>query len=224
MQLSSIDQIEPIAGRANFTIFELPKTVNFSDFFTKSFHLVVPEDKTTIPIESIRDITDIADKKQVDQLFIVVEEAEKMSAPAANAFLKALEEPGDNVHYVFLTHDIRSILPTILSRANCFYLTDNEKIADPPQIDEDIKTLAKAYISATQSNLPAVVEKILKFDKKSQREGAVKILDAAIHLSYKSYLITGNASFIQKVEKLLAAQDAISRNGHVKLQLIANML
>ncbi len=224
MQLSSPEQIEPIAGRANFTIFELPGAVAFGDFFKKSFHLKVPEGKTTIPIESIRDISDIADKKQTDQLFIVVEEAEKMAIPAANAFLKALEEPGDNVHYVFLTHDVRSILPTILSRANCFYLLDDEKIADPPRIDEDIKTLAKDYISATQANLPAVVDKILKFDKKSQRDGVLKILDAAIHLSYKSYLITGNPSFVQKVEKLLAAQDAISRNGHAKLQLIANML
>ena len=224
MQLNNKEQIETVASRANFTIFELPKSTDFVTLFANSFHLKVPEDKTVIPIESIHEITSIAANKQGEQLFIIVEEAEKMSIGAANAFLKSLEEPGENVHYVFLTHDSRAILPTIHSRAQCFYLSDDEKIADPPHIDEELKALAKSYISASQSALPDVVDKILKYDKKSPREGAIKVLDAAIHLSYKSYLITGNASFLQKIEQLLAAQDAINQNGHVKLQLIANML
>ncbi len=224
MQLNNSEQIETIASRTNFTIFELPKNTDFATFFTNSFHLKVPEDKTVISIENIHEITNIAANKQSEQLFIIVEEAEKMSPGAANAFLKSLEEPGENVHYVFLTHDSRAILPTIHSRAQCFYLIDDEKITDPPKIDEDIKTLAKSYISASGAKLPEIVDKILKYDKKSPRDGAIKVLDAAIRLSYKSYLITGNSSFLQKIEQLLAAQDAISQNGHVKLQLIANML
>jgi DNA polymerase III gamma/tau subunit len=224
MQLNNKEQTESVAGRANFTIFELPKSTDFTTLFPNTFHLKDPEDKTVIPIESIHEITSITANKQGEQLFSVIEEADKMSIGAANAFLKSLEEPGENVHYVFLTRDSRAILPTIRSRAQCFYLGDDEKVADPPHIDEELKALAKSYISANQSALPDVVDKILKYDKKSPRESAIKVLDAAIHLSYKSYLITGNASFLQKIEQLLAAQDAISQNGHVKLQLIANML
>ncbi|MBR5419035.1 hypothetical protein IK110_02200 [Candidatus Saccharibacteria bacterium] len=224
MQLNNESQIEPIAGRANFTIFELPSDISFNGLFKKSFHLKVDDEKSSISIESIREITNITSNKQPGDLFIVIEEAERMSLGAANAFLKALEEPGDNIHYVFLTHDSRSILPTIHSRAQCFYLADSEKIADPPHIDEELKALAKSYISATKSNIAEVVEKILKYDKKSPREGALKVVSAAIRLTCKSYLITGNENFLQKIEQLLATQDALAQNGHAKLQLIANML
>ena len=224
MQLNNESQIEPIAERTNFTIFELPNNQDFGELFKNSFHLKVDDEKTSISIENIREITNITSNKQPGDLFIIVEDAEKMSLGAANAFLKALEEPGENIHYVFLTRDGRSILPTIRSRAQCFYLAGSEKIADPPQIDEELKTLAKSYISATKTNIADIVEKILKYDKKSPREGALKVITAAIRLAYKSYLITGNESFLQKIEQLIATQDALSQNGHAKLQLIANML
>jgi len=224
MQLNNESQIEPIAGRVNFTIFELPKNTAFKGFFKNSFHLKVDEDKSSISIENTREITNITSNKQPGDLFIIIEEAEKMSLGAANAFLKALEEPGDNIHYVFLTHDSRSILPTIHSRAQCFYLADSEKVTDPPRIDEELKALAKSYISSTKTNITDVVEKILKYDKKSPREGALKVVSTAIHLAYKSYLITGNENFLQKIEQLLEIQEALSQNGHAKLQLIANML
>lgn len=46
----------------------------------------------------------------------VVRRAEELSVSAANALLKTLEEPGPRTHFVLLTSQPDSLLPTILSR------------------------------------------------------------------------------------------------------------
>lgn len=224
MQLNSLEQINSIAAKVNFSIFELPNGTNFAHIFANSPHIRIPEDKTTIPVESIRAITEIAANKQSEQLFIVVEQADRLSTAAANAFLKALEEPGEHIHYIFLTNNASAILPTIKSRANNYFLRNQNKITDPPESNSDILKLAKEYISATPGQLSQVVEKILKYDKENARETALNTLHTASELMYKSYLLKGNSLFLQKLEKLLRAEDAIAQNGHIKLQLIANML
>lgn len=48
--------------------------------------------------------------------FIIVPDAEKMKVEASNAFLKMLEEPPKATVIILITHDINSLLPTILSR------------------------------------------------------------------------------------------------------------
>ncbi len=46
----------------------------------------------------------------------IVRRAEELSTPAANALLKTLEEPIEKMHFVLLTSQPDSLLPTILSR------------------------------------------------------------------------------------------------------------
>ena len=84
--------------------------------------------------------------------------------------------------------------------------------------------LTKEYVGANASNIPNVVEKILKKYKDDTRKGALEVIECGICLMYKSYLLRGNQSFLVTLEKLLKAKEAILQNGHVKLQLIANML
>ena len=224
MQLDKLDQVEKLAGVVNFSIFELPENTDFSKLFKDSYH-VTPQGKSDgITIEQIREITQITANKQTEALFIIIEQAEKMNEKAANAFLKSLEEPGENIHYVFLTKNAGAILPTIRSRASHYYLRDIAKISDPPQIDKIVLELAKAYISATPQNILEISDKISKLSKDNARAKALEVVDAGITLMYKSYLIRGNQAFLIKLEKLLKVQDALAQNGHVKLQLIANML
>lgn len=48
--------------------------------------------------------------------FVIVDPAEAMQEPAANALLKTLEEPPPGTGFVVITHNPRALLPTILSR------------------------------------------------------------------------------------------------------------
>src|SRR6185295_10941054 len=46
----------------------------------------------------------------------LIEDADKLNAPSANALLKVLEEPPDTSHIILLTSRPAMLLPTILSR------------------------------------------------------------------------------------------------------------
>lgn len=51
-----------------------------------------------------------------ERKFIIIDDAEKMSASVANACLKTLEEPPANTHFILVAHDADRLLPTIRSR------------------------------------------------------------------------------------------------------------
>ena len=50
---------------------------------------------------------------------VVFEQADKMNSDTANAFLKTLEEPGDNAKVILTTSEFARVLPTIRSRCMC---------------------------------------------------------------------------------------------------------
>lgn len=226
MQLDKIEQIINVAGKTNFSIFELPKVQNFAEILPNSYHLRANDDKTGISIEQIRDLEQLVSAKQSADFYVVVEEPEKMSIGAINAFLKTLEEPRELVHIIFLTYNSTALLPTILSRAHCFYIPDSNHIQNAPDIDPKILDLAKSYIAMTPgTQLVSFADKIAKSKPTgSARQKALDMLDAAITLLYKSYFATGNAHFLKKLENLLQTEEAIRQNGNVKLQLIAGVL
>lgn len=51
-----------------------------------------------------------------ERKFIIIDDAELMSASVANACLKTLEEPPANTHFILVAHDSDRLLPTIRSR------------------------------------------------------------------------------------------------------------
>lgn len=78
--------------------------------------LVTPNEKGTITIEQVRllyvDTRDVRASRQ----FVIVDDMDAMSFDAQNAFLKLLEEPNENVHFILTSHQPEALLPTILSR------------------------------------------------------------------------------------------------------------
>lgn len=221
MQLSSIDTIPQVANKAGFAIFDIPDG-DFSEILPKCYH-AKPNDKGIYAKEEIDQIAKLTQSKQQSDFTIVIENAEVMNLAAANTFLKTLEEPGDNIHFVFLVRNSSNLLPTIKSRAHNYYIKSATKISDAPDFDADTITLAKKYIAATPQQLPKIAADITK-TKDDSREKAQRVVDAAIQLMYKSYFVTGNAQFLNKLDNLLKTQEALSANGHIKLQLVANML
>lgn len=56
-----------------------------------------------------------------DQIHIcIIDEAQSMMPPVANALLKTLEEPIKGVYFILITHDLSALLPTIISRGELF--------------------------------------------------------------------------------------------------------
>lgn len=60
---------------------------------------------------------------------VVIQPAEAMNVPTANALLKVLEEPPDNTVFLLVSHQARRLLPTIRSRCQSIQLPS-------PRLDE----------------------------------------------------------------------------------------
>ena len=221
MQLNNDINLSQVSLKTGFAIFELPET-DYSQILTKAMHFK-PNEKGIYAKDDIDNISELVHGKQNDDLIIVLEDADKMNEPAANTFLKTLEEPNDHVHFVFLVRNSRKILPTIKSRAHNYYMPQNTKTNDEPQIDKKIMDIAKSYITCKEKDLPDFCDKHFK-GKEDARDKALIVLNAAIQTLYKTYFITGDKKWLAKLDKLLKAYDAINAKGHIKLQMMAGML
>ena len=76
------------------------------------------KDDNNIPIETIRNINDFVYLSPFinNNKAVIIDNIDNMSLNAANAFLKILEEPPQNVLLVLTTTKLFSVLPTIRSR------------------------------------------------------------------------------------------------------------
>ena len=211
-------QIKQIAGKVGTSVFVLPRDVEVK--LPRAITLQ-PEEKTVITIEQVRKVIGRLGVRQTTDQYIIIRPAEKLGEDAANALLKSLEEPGEKVHFVLITDAPSSLLPTILSRASIYFL--RAQPSEGIDADEKTKALAKRLMVAKGDELVAVAEEIAK-KKEGVRAYALNVVGAAIEMLYKTYFITGKSVFVAKLPKFLALYEALARNGHVKLQIVANLM
>lgn len=78
----------------------------------------------SIKIKQIREIISEVAKKPYENGYkvVVLEEADKMTQDAQDAFLKTLEEPPENTVFVLLAQNPNALLSTVLSRCQVFYM------------------------------------------------------------------------------------------------------
>lgn len=78
----------------------------------------------SIKIKQIREIIAKVAKKPFESGYkvIILEEADKMTQDAQDAFLKTLEEPPANTIFILLVQNHNSLLPTVVSRCQIFYM------------------------------------------------------------------------------------------------------
>ena len=70
----------------------------------------------TIAVGRIRDLYIDTRGKSREQRVFIIDNADKMSQSAQNAFLKLLEEPIPTTHFILTSHRPAAVLPTIKSR------------------------------------------------------------------------------------------------------------
>ena len=182
-----------------------------------------PEEKTTITIDQVREVIARLGVRQTSELFVIIRPAEALGEEAANALLKNLEEPGEKVHFVLVTDALSRLLPTILSRANVYFLRQTRVVDGEIKADKKILDLARRMVVARGADLPALAEELTK-KKDGVRAHVLSVLAVAVEMLYKSYFKTGKEVFLAKIPKFLAAYDAILKNGHVKLHLVADLI
>ncbi len=217
MFFNNVNQINEIASRSGTTIFVIPKSFSIK---IKNSIVVEPNEKSVITIEQVRDVIAKLSVKQIIDTYVVIRPAELLNEEAANALLKSLEEPGEKVHFVLITDSPSALLPTILSRASIYLL----RVIPQINIDADEKKreLAKRLMIAKGTEILEVVDEISR-KKDGVRKYALEIIGLAIEMLYKSYFITGKMGFLAKLPRFLNLYDCIAKNGHIKLQIVANL-
>lgn len=102
-------------------------------------------------------------KSDKDRTYII-DYIERMTHQAQNAFLKLLEEPNNNLHFILLSHNASKLLPTIISRVEAIYLkpiTDKQTAA----FIKKLGVTDKAKISQLlfiASGLPAEITRLVE--------------------------------------------------------------
>lgn len=183
--------------------------------------LITPQDKKsgqpdsengTITAETIRKLYEQTRSKQTKNHIVIIDNAERMSQAAANAFLKLLEEPSHRIHFILTSHSPGSLLPTIRSRVQHFALRPitNEQTStflDELNVTDPTKRRQLEFIA---TGLPAELNRLIK-DETYFTERASFMSDART-------LLTGTA-----YEKLLVIQKYQSSRPDA-LRLVASAL
>ncbi|MDD4503262.1 MAG: DNA polymerase III subunit delta' [Clostridiaceae bacterium] len=155
----------------------------------------------SIKIKQIRQIISDVAKKSFESGYkiIIIENAEKMTHDAQDAFLKTLEEPPANTVFLMLAENHNLLLPTIVSRCQVYQFkpVDAEEMKNFIEVRYDYAPM-DVETAVMQSN--GVVGKALELLKDKEgdrvRTAYISILDKAL---------TGNGS-----EALLLASEVVA--------------
>lgn len=217
MFFNDTSEIVSIAARTGCAIFVVPEGTKVE---IKNAFLLEPTNKSVITIEQVRDVLGVLSVRQVGDVFVVVRPADKLGDEAANALLKNLEEPKEKVHFVLITDKPSLILPTILSRAEIYFLKVPVDVDGPIEAVPRETLLAKRILVAKPADLVPLAEELAKT---KDRAYVLSVLAVAIEMARKSYFKTGKIAFLNKIPKMLDAYENISKNGHIKLHLVADL-
>ncbi|HEY8886192.1 MAG TPA: AAA family ATPase [Candidatus Microsaccharimonas sp.] len=145
-------------------------------------------EKGVITVDVIRRLYAMTKTIETGIRFIVIDYAERMGVQAQNAFLKLLEEPGKNTHFILLTHAASKLLPTIRSRVQLIEvhpitLAQSEALLDTLKVNDATKRSQLLFIAA---GLPAALTLLASDDKAFQSRAQI-IRDARTFIQGTMY-------------------------------------
>lgn len=145
-------------------------------------------EKGVITVNVVRRLYSMTKTLETGTRLIVIDYAERMGVQAQNAFLKLLEEPGTNTHFILLTHTISKLLPTIRSRVQTIEIHPITASLSEALLDDlgvtDMTRRSQLLFIAT--GLPAQLT-FLATDEKAFEARAQIIRDARTYLQGKMY-------------------------------------
>ena len=144
-------------------------------------HMIEPEGAATYIVSQVRDLIRDVGLTPVEgpRKVYVLSRADTFNAEAANALLKTLEEPPDDVVIVLLAHSVHSVLPTISSRCQVVRFeripldVSVALLAERTGADEDT---AVAALAAAGGVLPRAVELVGSPSRSAARDAILSTL------------------------------------------------
>lgn len=152
-------------------------------------------------IDDARELKKILKFKTGEKTAVVINDIDSATEEALNAFLKVLEEPGENINFILTAKNLENVIPTIVSRCE---VVKNRKLQEPKN-QNNLKI--KNFIN---SNLE---QKIFIIERIKDRGDAIKFIEDLIYFEYQN----GN---LNRMDNYLNTIKNIKLNGNIGLQLL----
>jgi DNA polymerase-3 subunit delta' len=166
--------------------------------------LVIEPEKNQIRIDQARSILDFLSLRTLSKnRVVVIDGADSLNPQAANALLKALEEPPEGTYFFMVAPSPTHILPTLRSRAQI--------VSFQPLEIEEMKKNAKApewALRASQGSFERL-HQLLEKDELEMRESALLWLQDWIS-DEQAYLKPGNRDMVRSREEARSLAHHIS--------------
>lgn len=142
----------------------------------------------TITVETIRELYEKTRAKQTTRRVIIIDDADRMSLGAQAAFLKLLEEPTPNTHFILTSHSPQRILPTVRSRTQAVYIEPATHEQTTAFLDKipDIDTKIRVQLEYLAAGLPAELSRLIG-DETYFKDRAATMADTRIFLTDSLY-------------------------------------
>lgn len=142
----------------------------------------------SIGVEAVRNLYESTRSKSTRRRVVIIDNAERMSHGAQNAFLKLLEEPNATTHFILTSHQPQQLLPTIRSRVQAVHVhpVTNEQTATL------LKTLGvsdqtkRAQLQFVAAGLPAELTRLATDAEYFEKRAGI-IADARDFLQGEAY-------------------------------------
>lgn len=204
----------------------------------------------TISIDETRKIYEMTRSKSLHDRVVIIDDLDRMTLPAQNAFLKLLEEPPAGVHFIATTHSVNTLLPTIRSRVQTIHIPQISAEQSRGQIDSiNINSNEQSQLLFMAVGRPAEMQRLLSdtsYRRKEQqkfsaaktfvggssyqkllviqsiksRTEALQFVTSCIAIIRGTLTRTTHASLVTQLDSLLITRERIAANGNVKLQLL----
>lgn len=132
---------------------------------------ITPQERYTLDdLETVHEIISLA-RDPHDHYFFVFSHAELLSTACANTLLKIVEEPPMGYHFIFLTNNRESILPTIRSRC---LITLTSSLSSSHS-----SSPLMPFFTTVRIDKPALFLSTLENSKITEKEAVILINEAA---------------------------------------------
>ncbi|MBL0319214.1 MAG: AAA family ATPase [Alphaproteobacteria bacterium] len=165
--------------------------------------LETSDDKTTIPVDEVRDILHLMRHTPYESYrrIVIIDPIEALNPNAANALLKILEEPPSHAIFFLISHHPNALLPTIRSRCLMVHM-------HPPSRQDTL-----SIMRSIQADIPAhETEAYLSLanDAAGYAIQLAKVKGLTIYKECLHYLLSLKTEAVSWSQPLLAFMDVTS--------------
>lgn len=120
------------------------------------------QQRGTIRVDDIRSLHTLIQGKATARQFVIIDDADRMTPAAQNAFLKLLEEPPHALHLILTSHQPQRLLATIRSRVQTVHIIPPQRAQTANQLDRlgIIDPTRRAQLQFIAQQQPATIARL----------------------------------------------------------------